>query len=209
MTVPSDKAIVKNEPKTYVNVPQSLYHVQVADIEYKEGVEGKYGKKDKFYIRLGILDDKKFVAEVDGKKETLSTRGMQLMYFATTVFSQGSKGFSNSKLYDFATAVMNEELDERAGIDVNTLIGGKLQALVKHNKVEDKVYVNVESVMAADESNDLPELTDEELKAILPEGEDVVQKTDVPDAPGSMSDADLDAILEEIGDVDEEDMETN
>lgn len=158
MSVPTNKAMISNEPREYELLPEGIYEAEVVDIVLKEGIQTKYGIKDKFYIYLGLLDEE--------------YRGKPLLHFVSTSYTGAYEGGKASKLYEFVCAVMGEKVDDKEPLDINGLIGGKLKIVVKHNQSGDKTYANVTEVMS-DKSSKLSELTEEEKQAILPQEEDV------------------------------------
>jgi hypothetical protein len=191
MPILNEDAVVQNEGKDFEVIPEGLWNVQVVDLELKKDQEGYQGKKvDKIYIRTGILDEE--------------LRGKSLMHFVSKAYTAGWDKGSPSKLYEFCCAVYGQNLNDEDKMDLNTLIGGKLKMLVKHKQGTDgKVRFNVAEVMKIDASGSkLPELTEEEILALMPnEKEAVVSET------GSMEevklpDEELDKIMEEIDSTD-------
>lgn len=177
MPVDASKATVQDTGGEFELLPEGMYTAQVTDINLEEGVESKYGKKDKFYFTLGILDEEE--------------RAKKLMHFTTTAYNAGFTGGSSSKLYDTACAIMGEQLDAEQPLDVNTLIGGRLRIVVKHqvSKKDGKTYANITEVMKSDvASKKLPELTDAELAEVNKPRED------------KMSDAEMESISRQIDD---------
>ncbi len=149
MPVETNKATVQNEGGQYELIPEGIYTVEVLDIELKEGIESKFGLKNKFYFKLGILEEE--------------LRGKIIMHFTTTAYTSGFKGGQSSKLYETACAIMGEKLDDKEALDVNTLIGGRFKAIVKHSQSGEKEYANITEVMKEDNaSKKLPSLSDEE-----------------------------------------------
>lgn len=154
MPVDQEKAIVQNEGVQFEIIPEGIYTVQVVDIDLKENVESKYGVKDKFYFKLGILDEE--------------YRAKTLNHFTSTAYTAGFEGGSASKLYETACSIMGEKLDDTLPLDVNTLIGGRFRIVIKHHIKDGKTYSNVTEVMKADTSGKkLPELAENEV--IVPE----------------------------------------
>lgn len=191
MPVPNNKASVQNKPKSYPTIPEDVYTVQIVDVEFHEGVEGKYSKKDKFYFRLGFLEDVEFEhVNEEGETEELSTRGMSVIHFTTTAYSAGSNGYSNSKLYDLACAVYGEKLDDTKELDVNSLIGGRFRVTIKHSESDDgKIYFNVDSVMKENKTSEkLKDLTNKEIEEIMPKDDKNAEPEDI----------DIDELIEEI-----------
>ena len=94
---------------------------------------------------LGILDKK--------------ARNMKLRYQTSVSFTSFKAG---SKLYNLSCAVMDEQLDENADFDINSLVGGTVQVLVKHTHNEERgvTYANIKEVLPAKDK--LPVLTEEE-----------------------------------------------
>jgi hypothetical protein len=151
--VPENVANVKSQAADFKPLPQGVYEAQVIDITFKpkeDAKPSKYEAKDKFWILLGILN-------------AGENRGRALTHFVTSSFNAGFSGGKSSKLYDFAVAVMGQHLDDKAGIDVNTLVGGTLQIVVKHTQVGDKTYANIVEVMEMTKGKAVDRFTEEEL----------------------------------------------
>jgi len=96
MPVLDEKAIVVNTMEDFPLLPEGIYEAEVVDVELKEKIQGKFGLKDKFYIRMGILDDE--------------NRGFPLIHFTSTSYTSGFEGGQASKLYNFVCAVFGERL---------------------------------------------------------------------------------------------------
>lgn len=157
--VPENVANVKSQAADFKPLPQGVYEAQVIDITFKPKTEAKPSKfeaKDKFWALLGILN-------------AGENRGRLLTHFVTTSFNAGFSGGQESKLYSFAVAVMGQKLDDKAGIDVNSLVGGTLQIVVKHSTVGDKTYANIVEVMEMTKGKVAERFTEEELAKLLKE----------------------------------------
>ena len=153
MPVPENVANVKSQAAEFAPLPQGVYEAQVIDVTFKPKEEAKpsqYEPKDKFWILLGILNEGE-------------TRGRLLTHFVSTSFNAGFSKGQPSKLYEFACAVMGQKLDDKLGIDVNTLIGGSLQIVVKHGETNGKVYANIVEVMSMAKGKVVKLFTEEEL----------------------------------------------
>jgi hypothetical protein len=173
MPVAENEANVQNKGISFEPLPNGLYNVQIADVELVKDVVGYEGKlTDKFYFRMGILDP--------------TQRGKLVMHFVSTAYTSGWEKGSPSKLWEFACAVYGQTLNDEDKINVNTLIGGKLQVLVKQKEdKKGKIRSNVVEVMKMEEAGKtLPELTDAEIKKLLP-------KTTGEASPESMSEEEL------------------
>jgi len=154
--VPENVANVKSQAADFKPLPQGVYEAQVLDITFKpkeENTASKYKPIDKFWILLGILNGEH--------------RGETLMHFVSTSFNAGYSGGQSSKLYDFSEAVMNQKVDDKEGIDVNTLVGGALQIVVKHTVTPDRTFANITEVMAVEKGKEVKDFTIEEMDAIL------------------------------------------
>jgi hypothetical protein len=160
MPIPTEKSTVKNEPPEFELPDEGIYQAEIVDVELQEGVKTNYGVKDKVNFRLGILDEK--------------YRGERLMYFATKSFTQGFKGGQASNLWKLASCVYREDLDDKQEFDINTLVGGVVSVLVKHqpNKDGSRTYANVVNLLKIKEGEELSKLTEEERNNIMPKEQD-------------------------------------
>jgi hypothetical protein len=185
MPVEANKAIIKNEGGNFELTPEGVYNAEVVDIVLKENQQGYKGKiVDKLWIKLGILDEEQ--------------RALGLMHFVSTAYTAGFKGGQSSKLYDFACAVMGEQLDDKA-IDVNTLIGGRLRIVVKHKDSNGKTYSNITEVMKVDAGGKkLPELTSDEKSKLAIKERD--SEPTIFDAEMAQIDKEID--LPDLGNLD-------
>lgn len=166
-------------------IPEGVYTVEVLDVQFMDKEEDKNTKftpKDKFKFVLTILDDE--------------YRGRLVWHRVTTTFTSGFKGRA-SKLYEIVCAIMGEKVDDSVGIDINTLTGGQLRVVVKHNNG----WANVTEVMKADQK--LEELSEEAradlMKSITKEKVDVDEV--IEDMDKSLSDSigfDLDDALDTL-----------
>jgi len=162
MPVPENVASVKSQATEFKPLPQGVYEAQVVDITFKAKEEAKpsqYAPKDKFWILLGVLNEGE-------------NRGRLLTHFVSTSFNAGFSKGQPSKLYEFACAVMSQKLDDKTGIDVNTLIGGTLQIVVKHSEFNGKVYANIVEVMSLAKDRVVEGFTEEELAKYAKVSED-------------------------------------
>lgn len=173
----AQQSVVKNEGTTFIPIPQGVYEVEIVDISFKPKEAQKAGKfeaKDKYYIHLGILTEGEY-------------RGKPLTHFVTTSYNAGFSGGQSSKLYDLACAVMGEKLNDKVQLDLNTLIGGVFNIVVKEKATADgKVFANIVEVMSKTKGSQSKPLTDEEKRACMPKvegeaGEDVDITLDLPD----------------------------
>jgi hypothetical protein len=180
MPVDPNDALIKNEGGNYELIPEGVYIAQVADVVLKKNQKGYKGKLvNKLWFKLGILDEEQ--------------RGLGIIHFVSTAFTAGFSGGQSSKLYDFACAVVGEQLDDTS-IDVNTLIGGRLRIVVKHKESNGKTYSNITEVMKVDAKGEkLPELTEEELQRLVfskeeeitdEEMKEIDKEIDLPDLGG-------------------------
>lgn len=167
--VPENVANVKSQAVDFKPLPQGVYEAQVIDITFKpkeEAKPSKYEAKDKFWILLGVLN-------------AGENRGRLLTHFVTTSFNAGFSGGKSSKLYDFAVAVMGQKLDDKSGIDVNTLVGGTLQIVVKHTTVGDTTYANIVEVMEMTKGKSVERFNEQELSKLIGEKEDKFDPSDL------------------------------
>lgn len=165
--VPENVANVKSQATEFKPMPQGLYEAQVIDITFKPKAEAKPSKfeaKDKFWILLGILN-------------AGENRGRLLTHFVSTSFNAGFKGGQASKLYEFTCAVMGQKLDDKVGIDVNTLVGGTLQIVVKHAVVGDMTYANIVEVIEMEKGKLVSVFTEEELAKLTKVDEEKIDFT--------------------------------
>lgn len=170
--IPENVANVKSQATEFKPMPQGVYEAQVIDMTFKPKAEAKpskYEAKDKFWILLGILND--------------AHRGETLMHFVTTSFNAGFKGGQASKLYEFAVAVMGQVLDDKKGIDVNTLVGGTLQIVVKHAVTPERTYANIVEVMEMEKGKTVKVFTEEELTKLLKDREERIDTTELENLP--------------------------
>lgn len=154
MPISSEKSKVADNSSQFEILDEGLYTVQVVDIVLKEGVQTKWGLKDKLHIHMGVLD----------KNEN---RGKKIVHFTSTAFTSGYEGGQASALYKFACSIYGQKLDAKMGLDLNTLIGGKCRVVIKHREYNGKIYSNVSEVLKVDRMIE-DELSDEEIKKLMP-----------------------------------------
>lgn len=173
MPVDASKSIVQEGSSSYPTIEQGLYDVLVVDVLYKEGVETKWGIKNKYQFILGILNKGAF-------------RGRRIIHFTTDAFTSGYSGGQASALYTLACTILGTKLDPKIKFDVNSLIGKRVQVLVKPNE---RGYVDVKEILT---SKSTDTLTDKEIEDLMPKKEvksDIVEKHEELEL-------DLDSLLE-------------
>jgi len=189
MPVPNDRSNVQNSGNNFEPLPNGMYNVEVVDITLEQDVVGFEGKvSDKFYIRMGILDE--------------SQRGKLVMHFVSTAWTAGWDKGSPSKLWEFACAITRQTLNDEDKFDVNSLIGQRLQVIMKKKlDKKGKTWSNVVEVMEIEKAGEkLVGLTDTEKLALMPkEGKETTQEP--------MSDSDLNDIASEIHPADLDDLQ--
>lgn len=156
MPVDSNKSNVSNTGTDYPVVPEDVYVAELVDVTLKEGIKTQWGLKDKFYFYFGILNDSE-------------QRGARVLHTVSTAFNAGFQGGQPSGLYKLSCALTGETLDDKEGIDVNTLIGKRAKLVIKVSQKDGKTYANVAETMKATVADILlKDLTDSEKKAIMP-----------------------------------------
>jgi hypothetical protein len=178
MPVNSDKAKVRNDPKEFDKVDEGMWTVEITDIVLKENVETKWGVKDKFYIYLGVLNDEQ--------------RAKRVVHITSTAYNAGFTGGQASALYEFVCAVYGQTVDDKEELDINALIGGRLNIVIKHKEKDGKVFASVDSVLKCDPvGKKLISLSDDERASCMPGAKRTVQ----PGGSVAQEDIDIDELL--------------
>lgn len=186
MPISENQAIVKNDGTSFTPIPKGVYEVEIVDITFKPKEEQKVSKfepKDKYYVKLGIL--------TDGE-----SRGKSITHFVSTSYNAGFSGGQASKLYELTCAVMDENIDDKVELDLNTLIGGIFVIMVKEKATADgRVTTVIAEVTSLPKGKKVVPLTNEEREVLLPkvdgEVEDFVDPSLMEKALDGVSEEDL------------------
>jgi hypothetical protein len=149
--VEREHAILRDEPK-FEALPQGVYTAEIVDIQYKRGLQTKYGLKNKYYVYMGILDER--------------ARAKKIVHFVNDTYYSGANGGQASKLYEFVNAIIQEPII--GDFDINSLIKAKVQIVVKQTTVDGRTNSNITSVLSPELSNNLKSLSDGERNSCMP-----------------------------------------
>lgn len=129
--------IVKDEGKAFVNPPEGLHQIVCADVVDLGIVHSeKYGDKPKVSIRWQT-------EETYMDEETKNNR----RYLISQIYTKSLN--KKAKLRQHLESWRGKKFtdDELKGFDLEALVGVNGQGTVIHNKVEDTVYANIQSIV--------------------------------------------------------------
>lgn len=130
-----NRASIKNEPPE-PEVGAGLHNFEIVDLYEEIDAVTKFGVKDLLHIYCVVLDG--------------DERGKVMKRRITRAFTAGFEGGSTSHLYDLASAVTKDILEDTEPFLITDLIGGVFRGKVMH-KPDDRgrVWANIVKVAEA------------------------------------------------------------